>query len=251
MKQRVFLGIMLSLLLLVCVTGCGDAGAKKQKGMYPDFLINRNWEYNTLSCTEMLRFYEEGRFSYYETCGNPVGDSDCYETYSYNEDTCTITAYGYDDSIEDMEIAVLRYTDDSLLVSIEGMIKEFYTYSEVPNVNDDMYEEVQDYSAYIAIGNVADGMIKTAPSYVDMDAGGRELVREEKLSDDVLFYQLSEEIIHVEGDEPDKTKVEYMELSLEDAIQLGENGFSAGFVWYNENLEITKIVYYGLLEIWE
>ena len=43
----------------------------------------------------------------------------------------------------------------------------------------------------------------------------------------------------------------YIGRDIEDAIQLGENGFSAGFVWYNENLEITKIVYYGLLEIWE
>ena len=159
--------------------------------------------------------------------------------------------YGYDDSIEDLEIVVLRHTNDSLLVSIEGKIKEFYTYSEVPNVNDDMYEEVRDYSAYTAIGNIAEGMIKTAPSNVDMDAGGRELVREEKLSDDVVFYQLNEEIIHMEGDEPDRTTAEYKELSREDAVQLGENGFSTGFVWYDDNLEITKIVYYGVLEIYE
>lgn len=250
-NKRAFLSIILCLILLFGVTACDNIGSKKSKGAYPDFLINRDWEYNTISCAEILRFREDGTFSYYEVCGNPVGDSDCYETYSYDEGTGTITAYGYDDSIEDLEIDVLRYTNDSLLVSIEGVIKEFYTYSEVPNVSDDMYEQVRDYSAYTAIGNISDGMIKTAPSNVDMDAGGRELVREEKLSDEVLFYQIDEKIVHVKGDEPDRTTVEYAELSREDAVQLGENGFSAGFIWYDDNLEITKIVYYGLLEIWE
>lgn len=249
MKQRIFLSVMLSLILLFLVTGCVDIGNKKQKGVYPNFLINRNWEYDTLSCTEVLHFYEDGEFAYYEVCGNPVGDSDCYETYSYDEETSTVTVYGYDDSIDDMEIVILRYTNDSLLVSIEGVIKEFYTYNDVPSINGDMYDEVKGYSAYVAIGNISDDMIETAPSNVDMDAGGRDLVREEKLSDEVTFYQLNEDIVRVEGDEPDRTTVEYTELSREDVVQLGKNGFSSAYIWYDNNLEIKKIVYYGLLEI--
>lgn len=154
MKQNKIFGAILCLVLLCCITACGSGTKKKKEGSYPDFLINHDWEYNTLSCTEILHFYEDGGFSYYEACGNPVGNSDCYETYSYDEATGIVTAYGYDDSVEDMEIVVLRYTKDSLLVSIEGAIKEFYTYSDVPSVNGDMYDKVEGYSAYVAIGDI-------------------------------------------------------------------------------------------------
>ncbi len=251
MKQKEFYSIILCLILLFCITACGSGKDKKQEGSYPDFLTNHDWEYNTLSCTEILHFYEDGGFSYYEACGNPVGNSDCYETYSYDANTHIITAYGYDDSVEDLELIVLRYTKNSLLVSIEGVIKEFYTYNAVPGVNSDMYDKMEGYSAYVAIGDVNDGMIETAPSNFDVDAGGRELIREEKLSEMASFYRLNEEIIHVDGEEPDKITAEFTELKREDVAHSEDNSFDYGYIWYDDNLEITKIVYYGLLEIYE
>lgn len=251
MKQKKFFSMTLCLVLLFYITACGSGEGKKQQGTYPDFLTDKDWEYNTLSCTEILHFYKDGGFSYYEACGNPVGNSDCYEIYSYDEDTGIVTAYGYDDSVEDLQIAVLRYTDESLLVSIEGAIKEFYADNDVPSLIGDMYEEVEGYSAYVAIGDINDGMIETAPSDFDVDAGGLELVREEKLSDMAVFYRLYEEIIHSEGEESDEITIEFTELKREDVTHSEDNSFSSGYIWYDENLQITKIVYYGLLEIWE
>ena len=250
MKLKKLLSRILCFTLLLCIPACGSEADKKQKGTYPEFLTNHDWEYNTLSCTEILHFDETGGFSYYETCGNPVGNSDCYETYTYDEDKGVVTAYGYDDSVEDLEISVLRYTQDSLLVSIEGKIKEFYTYQDVPGVIGDMYDKVEGYSAYMAIGDINDGMIETAPPNFDADAGGLKLVRQEKLSETASFYYLNEEVIHVDGEE-DKITTEFTELRREDVAPSEDNSFSAGYVWYNDNLEITKIVYYGLLEIWE
>lgn len=250
MKQKKFLSIILCFTLLLSTVACSGEG-QKGKGTYPDFLTEKDWEYNTLSCTEILHFHKDGGFSYYEACGNPVGNSDCYETYFYDEDTGIVTAYGYDESVEDMEIAVLRYTEDSLLVCIEGAIKEFYTNHYAPSLMGDMYEKVEGYSAYVAIGDINDGMIETAPSNFDVDAGGRDLIREEKLSETAEFYQLYEEIIHPEGEEPDKITTEFTELKREDVSRSEDNSFSSGYIWYDDNLEIIKIVYYGLLEIWE
>lgn len=251
MKQKKFLGTILCLILVLSVTACGSGEVKKKKSTYPDFLTGKDWEYNTLSCTEILHFHKDGGFAYYEACGNPVGNSDCYETYSYDEEAEIVTAHGYDDSVEDMKIAVLRYTDDSLLVSIDGVIKEFYEDNEVPSLIGDMYEKVEGYSAYMAIGDIHDGMIETAPSDFDADAGGLELVRKEKLSDTAVFYWLYEEIIHQEGEESDEITTEFTELKREEVAHSEDNSFNSGYIWYDENLQITKIVYYGSLEIWE
>ena len=246
MKKKALHSMLLCLLLLFCVSACGN-----REEIYPDFLTKKDWKYNTLSCTEMLHFQEDGGFSYYEVCGNPVGNSDCYETYSYDEDTGIVTVYGYDNSVDDLEIAVLRYTEDSLLVSIEGAIKEFYTYDDVPSPIGDMHDKVKGYSAYVAIGDIKDGMIETAPANFDVDAGGMELIREEKLSETSSFCSLYEIITHLEGETPDKINTEFAELKREDVAQSKDNNFDYGYIWYNDDLEITKIVYYGLLENWE
>ena len=253
MKTKKFVKIFLCITLVMSLFACGNSntGSSENKEEYPEFLTENSWEYNTLSCTEVLSFREDGSFSYYETCGNPVGNSDMYETYSYDEEKKIITVHGYDDTVEDMEIQVLRYVEDCLLVRIDGAIKEFYAENDVPSPISDMYDEVEGYSAYLAIRNIEDGMIETAPYYMDMDAGGKALIREEKLADTVQFYHLYEELIHPSGEEPDEMSFEFTELKLEDVAYSVDNSFSSGYVWYNEDLEITKIVYYGSIEIWE
>lgn len=249
MKKRKLLSIILCLTLIVSTTSCRIE--KEQSEEYPEFLTEREWEYNTLSCSEMLRFHKNGTFSYYEACGNPVGNSDCYERYSYNGETGIVTVYGYDDSVEPFEIAILRHTEDSLLVCIEGKIKEFCVDNCAPGLMGDMYENVEGYSAYMSIGDIHGDMIETAPSDFDVDAGGLELVREEKLSKEAVFYRMYEECVHSAGEEADQIKTEFTEVNREDIACSEDNSFSSGYVWYNENLEITKIVYYGSMEIWE
>ena len=69
------------MILLLGMMACGSEEEKQQEGTYPEFLTAHEWEYNTLSCREILHFHKDGRFSYYEACGNPVGNSDCYDSY--------------------------------------------------------------------------------------------------------------------------------------------------------------------------
>ena len=199
----------------------------------------------------ILVFDKDGTFSYYETCGNPVGDSDMYETYSYDKEKQVITVHSSDDSLEDMEIDVLRYVKDSLLVRINGSIKEFERNNDVPTPVSDVHDKLEGYSTYLALRNIENGMIETAPAYVDMDAGGRKFIREEKLADTVEIFNLYEKIVHPDGEKPDELTTEFSELTMEDVAYAEDNSFSAGYVWYNDDLEIIKIVYYGSMEIWE
>lgn len=250
MKKLGCIALLLSVVL--SFIACGKEGGENVLTKKDtDFLTEKHWEYNILTCTEVLFFGEDGRFSYYETCGNPVGDYDMYDTYSYDAEKKIITAHGCDSTVEDKEIEVLRHVEGSLLVRVDGVIKEFCTDNDVPSPITDKYDELEGYSAYLAIRNIENGMIETAPAYMDMDAGGKALIREEKLADTVEFYNLYEELIHPEGEEPDKMSSEFTKLQMEDVAYSEDNSFSAGYVWYNDDLEITKIVYYGSMEIWE
>lgn len=259
MKKRSYIALLLITLLFVTACGRGNGGISTEAGTETgtetesdtDFLTEKRWEYNTLSCTEVLVFDKEGTFSYYETCGNPVGDSDMYETYSYDKEKQVITVHSSDDSLEDMEIEVLRYVKDSLLVRINGSIKEFERNNDVPTPVSDVHDKLEGYSTYLALRNIENGMIETAPAYVDMDAGGRKFIREEKLADTVEIFNLYEKIVHPDGEKPDELTTEFSELTIEDVAYSEDNSFSAGYVWYNDDLEIIKIVYYGSMEIWE
>ena len=65
-------------------------------------------------------------FFYHCECGEPVGDSDCYDKYRYEEDEKLITLYNdYDDS--EKEIKVLSYNVLHLLLEIDGEIHDFST----------------------------------------------------------------------------------------------------------------------------
>ena len=174
-----------------------------------------------------------------------------YETYSYDKESQVITVHSSDDSFEDVEIEVLRYVKDSLLVRIDGTIKEFCRNNDVPTPISDVLAQLEGYSAYLSLRNIEDGMIETALPYIDMDSGGRKYIREEKLADTVEIYNLYEKIVHPDGDKPDEITTEFTELTIEDVAYSEDNSFGAGYVWYNDNLEIEKIVYYGYMEIWE
>ena len=243
MKYTRFFGKILCLILLFHITSCGS-GKEEQS----HFLTEQEWEYDNLSCMEILSFQKDGRFSYYEACGNPMANWERYETYSYDDDTGIITVHG--EGVEDSEIAILRHTEGKLLVSIGGVIKEFHMNSDVPYLFSNMRNKLSGYSAYLAIGDIYDDMIEVAPSDFDVDAGGLESVRKEKLTETAIFYQLHEEVIHSE-EEGDKVTTEFTELNREDVARSEDNSFSYGFVWYNDNLEITKIIYYGSVENWE
>lgn len=64
-----------------------------------------------------LKFHENGHFSYFCSCGNPVDDADICETYTYDSKTQTITLDCGDGDTEKIEI--ISYEEDELTLKFE------------------------------------------------------------------------------------------------------------------------------------
>ena len=91
-----------------------------------DSFLNISWTRNAEHDTETIRFAEDGGFSYYCGCGNPVNDSDLCEGYTYDEATKTITL----DCVETTEemvtvIKVVQCDENSLHLDFDGEIRIF------------------------------------------------------------------------------------------------------------------------------
>ena len=101
------------------------AGCKSKEA---DFLTNANWCYFT-NCDETISFGADGSYCYYCACGSPVGDSDLYDSYTYDEATSEITLYPKG---EEEHIKVLRYESGRLLLEFTDGIKEFFNSGDLP-----------------------------------------------------------------------------------------------------------------------
>ena len=67
---------------------------KKEDAKYNDklseLITQNNWERDGGGDTEHISFREDGSYAYYCLCGNPVGNSDSYDSYVYDKETNTI-----------------------------------------------------------------------------------------------------------------------------------------------------------------
>lgn len=127
MKKSIILTIILVLVLL---TGIVIASLVTNKNSIPSF-ANQSWiRYD--SDTEHLSFSSEGDFSYWCSCGSPVGNADICETYTYNPETKTITlhCYGPNETIK-----VIKHTDKQLVLKFGSETRTF------TNAKYDEYEE--------------------------------------------------------------------------------------------------------------
>lgn len=238
-----------NILSLITICTMLFSGCSTQKENYPEFLIEKSWKYEDMICTQSMRFSEDGEFIYSEACGNPVGDSEVYDSYSYNEETGVITLHGCETGIPNKEMQVLRYDERSLMLKMEDGIREFYYDEYVPVLDSQYAEYLTGYTAYSAFTEIGEDSITVAPSGYDADAPGKDVLREVKLAEDVTYFELHIETIIT--DEEETSSDVYIELTKSDVEYLLEGTLGIGFVWYNENLEIEKIVFYGELIIYE
>ena len=113
--------------LIVCFTsivGCQNGDTSSDSAPFE----NAEWLFfnEVTGEHDVIRFGEDFSFSYHCECGEPVGDSDCYDHYRYDEDQLLITLYNdYDDS--EKEIKVLSYNVMHLLLEIDGLVRDFST----------------------------------------------------------------------------------------------------------------------------
>ena len=123
----------LSLIALVFVStilfaGCGEQ--QETEGASVDYskysFVNTSWSRDAEHDIETIRFGEDGSFSYFCGCGNPVNDSDLCEGYTYDDATKTIML----DCIEVTEemitvIKIVKCNEKELHLDFDGEIRVF------------------------------------------------------------------------------------------------------------------------------
>ena len=103
---------------------------KKEDAKYNDklseLITQNNWERDGGGDTEHISFREDGSYAYYCLCGNPVGNSDLYDSYVYDKETNTIkliNSYGGKSEL----IKIKEVSELKLVLDFDGKEKTFYS----------------------------------------------------------------------------------------------------------------------------
>lgn len=123
-KFKLQIAYLISIMMLCILGGCQKKTASPED---VEFLTGSKYWYHYNEVTgenEKMHFDEDFSFYWGCECGEPIGDSDCYELYDYDKETSIIRLYNeYDDMT--MELEVLDYNEDSLSLRIDGEIKDY------------------------------------------------------------------------------------------------------------------------------
>ena len=214
---------------------------------------NAEWRfYNEVTGEhDIIRFGEDNSFSYHCECGEPVGDSDCYDKYRYHEEELLITLYNDDN--EEKEIRVLSYNVMHLLLEIDGVIRDFTT--EVMDHSSAFWSEqgeayLSGYEMNRMLIEFTDKGIMTASVNYDTETKAPKGTLEEyTLAENAAFFEFvlfSQRTVN-DGVEAERSyDVSFTELTREDMEYIFENGGTPAFLWLNENMEIEKAVIGGM-----
>lgn len=227
---------------LLMLTGC-DKGSASAKDV--EFLTASEYWYHYDEVTgesEKMSFHDDFTFYWGCECGEPIGDSDCYELFDYDEETSIIKLYNEYDDME-MELEVLDYSDYHLLLKIDGEIKD-YTYSDSDLEVVDSEKYMDGYSGEFALvdGDITEVVL--GPYDYDGDEVYPEnAIRSYPLAENFEASALSE-FTKIKNGEVVENTVDYQEFDAEEAVANMEYGGYV-FVWFNDNMEVSKILFYG------
>lgn len=103
---------------------------KKEADKYNDklseLITQNSWERDGGGDTERIYFSEDGSYGYYCLCGNPVDNSDLYDSYVYDKETNTIkliNSYGGKSEL----IKIKEVSELKLVLDFDGKEKTFYS----------------------------------------------------------------------------------------------------------------------------
>ena len=126
--KRYFCLIALLLISALLSVGCSDnKKAENQNVDYSKYsFVNTSWTRDAEQDIETIRFGEDGHFTYYCSCGNPVNDSDLCEGYIYDDSTKTITLNCIETTDEMVtEIKIVKCDENTLHLDFNGEIRVF------------------------------------------------------------------------------------------------------------------------------
>lgn len=115
---------MVFIFCAVSFMGCSENKVKVDYSKYP--FVNVSWTRDAEHDTETIRFGDDGSFTYYCGCGNPVNDSDLCENYTYDDDTKTIILNCIEITDEMVtKIKIVECNENTLLLDFDGEIRTF------------------------------------------------------------------------------------------------------------------------------
>lgn len=248
-KERNDFMKLLIMLVVLLLSGCSISNDYNQNNQEPTIdyqpILNKEWVFEDMICTRFFTLKDDQSFSHYEACGNPVNNFDCYDYYEIKGND--IIFYGED--VEQIVYEIIRFDETSLLIKTDEGIKQYTYQIEMPELSE-YSDYFLGYSAYYSIFEIKGNNLVCGPSFYDGDVKEhREMKFEESLSEDVKWYDL---YIETYTNETTSTSTHtFKEISKEEMMMMLEGGMGCAFVWYNDELEINKVVFYGEIEIWE
>jgi len=215
------------------------------KAKRPKFLTDASWSYYDSNIGENLNisFYENGEYIYSCDCGEPVGDSDIYDRYSYNSKDKTIKLSGPDG--EASVIKVLYYDEYYLILLFEDGVTTFK--NENCLIDDEPISLAADYiednMVYLSVLGFDNEKLTVAPYDYDADAAESfaENIFELETNKNVSFYSVS---VTIEGE---NQTVEHFELTETDIPYIGEY-YHTAYVGINNSGKVYSVIFYGTLE---
>lgn len=239
MKKVLFVSVLLSLFI---TTGCGSNNVTAKA---TEFLtVSEAWyHYDEVTGeSEKMSFSKDSSFYWGCICGEPVGNSDCYNLFNYDKETSIIKLYNdYDDT--SMELEVLDYSDYHLLMKIDGKIKD-YTYNETGLELENSEKYLSGYSGEFIFLEADTEEIALGPFDYDGDIEYPDnATKAYKYADDIEIYTLFT-FTQIKDGEVVENTVDYKEVDMDEALYHIEYG-AGGFVWFDDDLQISKILLYG------
>jgi len=228
---------------ILMMAGCSNGKTASARDV--EFLTSSEYWYHYDEATgesEKMSFSDDFTFYWGCECGEPVGNSDCYEMYDFDEDTSVIKLYNdYDDMT--MEMEVLDHSDYHLMLRIDGRIKN-YTYAETGLEIADSEKYLSGYSGEFSIIGGNNEEVELGPFDYDGDVEYPEnALVTYQFSDDIESYTLYS-FKHIKDGEVVEDSVDYQQISFEEAVENLEYG-GHGFIWFNDDLQVEKILFYG------
>jgi len=243
MKKLLFTFCATIILGLFLLTGCQKEQAASTKDV--EFLTSSEYWYHYDEVTgesEKMSFHADLTFYWGCECGEPIGDSDCYERFDYDKETSTIKLYNdYDDM--SMELEVFDYSDYHILLKMDGKIKD-YTYNETGLELENSEKYMSGYSGEFTFLEADTEEIVLGPFDYDGDVDYPDnATKAYKFADDVEFHTLFT-FTQIKDGEVIENTVDYNEVDMEEALYHIEYG-AGGFVWFDDELRVEKILVYG------
>ncbi len=249
MKKLLTTLLLITMLLSVTECGTGVSGLQEEETIsaeeYPRLLARKIWKHPVITCeadekcTQLLYLSTFGKCCYYEECGKGIGNSLSYKNYSYDEETGIITIYGEDKTAEVGEMKIIRYDDEILLLQTDMGVVEFYYDGPAPSVSEECRAYMDGYSSYCNVVDLkGDSVLIGGIRY----SGNTDELAEDRLASDAQIYILDIQTLVI-GTTETSTHT-YTEISKEELGQVISEEPSTAFIWYNDNLEVEKIVCY-------